>query len=139
MTQPRTTRSDVGGSDVGGIVVGWLVKVTVVLAIVGVIAFDLVAIAYARVSSADDARSIAQAAHDAMLINRATPAAALVVAQERATSRGVKVGRGDITITKSGVVTVEVHRQAATLVAEKIGLLTQLTVINERYSTSDVS
>lgn len=120
-------------NDSGGIVVGWLVKVVLVLAVLGIVSYDVVAIAYSRVTAADDARSIARAASEAMIVDRVTPTDALNLAEERAESRGVVVGKGDIVVAKDGSVTVHVHREVPTLVTQRIGPLAKFTVVDETY------
>ena len=46
-------------SERGGIVLGWLTRVVVILAVVAIIAFDVVAIATARLGTSDDANAAA--------------------------------------------------------------------------------
>ena len=122
-------------SDRGGIVVSWLVKVILVLAVVGVVLFDVFAIAYARVTAADDARSIARAASDALILQRAEPAEAIAIAEERAIAHGVTLHKKDLVIAKDGTVTVHVHRDAPTLVTQRLGPLGDYTRIDETYVT----
>lgn len=119
----------------GGIVVGWLLKLVLVLAIVGILAYDVISIAYGRVLATDDARSIARAASDAMILNRADAKEAVQIGQQRADARGVELKSGGITVAKDGSVTVVVHREVPTLVTYRIGPLTKYTIIDESYST----
>lgn len=121
--------------DSGGIVVGWLAKIVLVMAILGVLLYDIVAISYGRVAASDDARSIAQVATEALVVNHAPAKNALILAEQQADSRGVAVGKGDIVIAKNGAVTVRVHRSVATLITHHIGPLAQYSEIVEVYST----
>lgn len=129
MRRPSLRRAD------GGIVLGWLLKVTLVLLIVGVIAYDVVSVAYSRVAASDDARYIALGASEAIVLQRADNAEAVQMAQERAESRGVPLKPKDITIDPDGTVTVHVSRTADTLVAYHFSALDRFTAIDETYRT----
>lgn len=129
MRWPRTD------GDTGGIVVGWLLKVALVLLLVGIVAYDVVSIAYSRVAASDDARYIALGASEAIVLQRAKDEDAIQLARERAESRGVTLKDKDITIDDDGSVTVHVTRTADTLVAYHFGALDQFTAIDETYRT----
>lgn len=129
MTRPALTRAD------GGIVVGWLLKVTLVLLLVGVVAYDVVSIAYSRVAASDDARYIALGASEAIVLQRADDEEALKMAMERAEARGVSLKEKDVTIDDDGSVTVHITRTADTLVAYRISALDQFTEVDETYQT----
>lgn len=116
-------------------VLGWLLKIVVVLLLVGLAAHELVAIALARVTTADDTSYIARGASEAIVLRNATSEEAILVARERARSRGVKLGRDDITVTKDGAVTVHVHQTADTLFVHWIGPLQQFGEVDETYTT----
>lgn len=107
-------------ADDGGIVTGWLLKLFVVFAIIGVVAYDAVSITMARVTASDDARSIAQATSDALLLRNATPERALEAGLDRAAQHGVVLGPKDLVITKNGAVITRIHRSPDTLVAFRI-------------------
>lgn len=119
----------------GGIVVGWLLKVTLVLLLLGIVAYDVVSIAYSRVAASDDARYIALGASEAIVLQRADDEDAIQMARERAESRGVTLKDKDIKIADDGTVTVHVTRTADTLVAYHFGALDRFTAIDETYST----
>lgn len=119
----------------GGIVTGWLLKIVLVFAIVGVVAFDAIAITVARVTASDDAHSIGDVASDAVAISHATTQEARELALERAADRRVTLAPKDLVLTKEGAVTVRVHRTANTVVTHLIGPLQQYTQVLEVYST----
>ena len=48
-----------GPGDRGGIVLGWLMRVTIVLVLMGVLAFDVFSLAYTNVTTVDDAGIVA--------------------------------------------------------------------------------
>ena len=121
--------------DRGGIVVGWLLKIVLVIAVVGLVAYDLVAIAYAKVTTSDDARYIALGASEAIVLQHADDAEAIAMARSRAESRGVVLGKKDVVITPDRVVTVHVHRTADTLFVSRIGPLQRYGTVDETYST----
>jgi hypothetical protein len=125
--------------DDGGIVAGWLVKLILIFGVVALVAFDGIAIAYGRVTSQDNARSIAQTASDAMILNRATPQVAIQAAQQRATSLGVVVAKGDISIAKNGAVTVHVHRVQPTILVQRIPPLAKFGVSDGLYTTAPLT
>lgn len=125
-------------ADRGGIVVGWLLKLTVVLLLVGIAAYDLISITYTRVTTADDARYIAMGASEAIVLQRADDAAAMAVARERAESRGVTLGKKDLDVADDGSVTVRVRRIADTAVVTHIGPLQHFTQIDEVFTSPTI-
>lgn len=120
----------------GGIVAGWLLKIVIVFAVVGVVAFDAIAITVARVTASDDAHTIGDAASEAVIVSHATPEKAREVALDRAQSRGIKLAEQDLVITADGAVTVRVRRQANTVLAQRIGPLQKYTQVVEVYHTT---
>lgn len=124
-----------GRDDRGGIVVGWLLKIVVVIAAIGLVAYDLVSIAYAKVATSDDARYIAMGASEAIVLDHADNAEAVEMARARAESRGVTLGKKDVVISPDRTVTVSIHRTANTLFVSRIGPLQKYGVINESYAT----
>ncbi len=115
---------------------GWLLKITLVLLLIGVVAYDVVSVSYSRVSASDDARYIALGASEAMVLQRADEAEAVSMARERADTRGVVLRDKDIRIADDGAVTVRVSRTADTLVAYHLSALDQFTRVDETYTTS---
>lgn len=122
-------------SDSGGIVLGWLLKMFVVFALVGVVLYDAIAVSYGRVAAADDARTVARAASDAMVVRNADAKEATQIAFSRADSRGIKLGSDAVTVAKDGSVTVVVDRDITTLVTYRIGPISHLSHVTETYTT----
>lgn len=122
-------------TDGGGIVLGWLLKLTVVLLLVGIVAYDVVSVSYAKVATSDDARYIALGASEAIVLQRADNEKAISVARDRAETRGVTLTDDDISISRDGVVTVTVQRDADTLIASRIGPLEPYTHVTETFVT----
>lgn len=112
------------GTEVGGIIVGWLLKVSLAIVVISVLAFDGVSMAYSAVTTEDDARAVARSAAAAVFEQR-PPAQILVVAEETAAERGVSIPAGGVLLSPDGQVTVTVQRTANTLVLHHISALQQ--------------
>ena len=121
--------------DEGGIVTGWLLKVTLALMVLGILAYDGVSLAYTKVATSDDARYIAQGASEAIVLQRADDEHAIKAAEDRAESRGVTLGAKDIVIAEDGSVRVHVTKTANTLIASRFGALDKYTRTDETYTT----
>ena len=122
-------------NDAGAIVLGWLTKLILVLVIVGVVIFDVAAIAYGQASAADDARQVARIATDALVLKDASPDEATELAYSRAQTRGIDVSAESITVDKDGSVTVVIDRDIQTLVAYRVGALERFSRANESYTS----
>ncbi len=111
-----------GGSDTGDIVLGWLTKVVVGLSLAGIVAFDGISVATARLAVEDQAAAAAlsaseayrragdvQAAYDAAVADatEADPLNQVVPTSFRA--------------EPDGTVTLDVRRTASTLVLRHVG------------------
>src|SRR3954451_2911609 len=114
--------------DRGSIVIGWLTKLVVVLAVVGVILFDVVSVSAARIGAEDDASKAAQAAgfewrssHD---VQRAYE-----VAVENLPSDSETIPAKSFVIDNAGSVRLVVHRETRTMLVQHIGPLKQYTVV----------
>lgn len=118
----------------GGIVTGWLLKIVLVLGIVGIVAFDAIAITVAHVTASDDAHSIGEAASDAIVVSHASPDRARELALDRASTRGIRLRPEDLVVQDDGTVTVTIRRTANTVVAQRLGPLVQYTKIVEVYT-----
>lgn len=118
----------------GGIVTGWLLKIFLVAAVFAVVAYDAVSITMARVTASDDARSIAQATWDALVVDHLPPDKALLVGKERATEHGVMLGPRELVIAKDGTVTVHLQRSPNTIVAFRVPKLKDLTKVETVYT-----
>ena len=107
----------VSGDDRGGIVIGWLTKLTVALALVGIVLFDAIAIGTTRATVADDG---AYAAHEAADIwadthdLQQTFARATTAALERNSANAVST-KG-FTVDPDGTVHLVISRTADTMV-----------------------
>lgn len=122
-------------NDDGGIVVGWLLKLFLVFALVGIVLYDTVAITYGKVAAADDARTIARSASDAMVVRNADDDKAIKVARNRAASQGITLEDDAITVAKDGSVTVHIQRDISTIAVYRIGPIADLSVADESYTT----
>lgn len=115
---------------------GWLVKLALILAVVGVIAYDAFAIAYNHVATSDDARSVADAASDVLILKNASKKVAIESAEERAESRGVDFSVDELIINRDGSVQVTVHRSVDTIVTKYLGPLSDYTTSTQTYTTA---
>jgi hypothetical protein len=114
--------------DAGSIVIGWLVRLALVLAVLGVSAFDAIAVAVAHLNGSDDASTAAsaaaqewQASHD---VDRA-----LTAAENAVTNPDEQVLPSSLRIDPDGSAHLSLQRKATTLVMYKIGPLKKYTVI----------
>lgn len=109
-------------SDRGSIVLGWLTKLTLTLAVLGVVVFDVIAITSARFTAEDHAQEAARAASAAYR----TPAdlqLAYDAALAAVTVHGETIDAESFTITPEGSVTLTLRRTAPTLVVAKVAPL----------------
>jgi hypothetical protein len=107
--------------DRGDIIGSWLVRVTLGLAVAGVVLFDAISIGSAKISLQDTAQGAAREAVDATEAG-ADPAAAYAAAQTYATEQNAlnHVDPADLVVGEDGSVTLEVGRTAPTLVVERV-------------------
>jgi hypothetical protein len=116
-----TGRAAAHSNDVGSIVIGWLTRVALVLAVIGILGYDAVAIGQGRVNAADEADQIAQDAHDTWSDTHSVDKA-YATARDEAASQGDSIPSGGFTIEpKHGLVTVKVKHSVDTLVAKHFG------------------
>lgn len=108
----------------GDIVLGWLTKIVVVLAVLGVVAFDAISVGTTHMTltdtaqhSADKASEVWQRTHD---IQKAYDAAVAAAREDNALN---EIPTDSFTADPDGTVHLEVRRQAATLVVAHIGPL----------------
>ncbi len=120
---PRRLRDD------GSIVVGWLLKLTLVLCGIGVVAYDAIGVAGAHVRVTDDAQSVAMTVGDALWERHATPAQARRDGIKAAVERGDTAGPAEITILP-GKVIVKLRTQATTVVLDMLPF-------TRKYTTAD--
>jgi uncharacterized membrane protein YebE (DUF533 family) len=113
-------------ADEGTMVLGWLARIALVVAIVGVIGFDAIAIAQVHVR-ADDAAS--QAADQAATTWQATHdfARTVLVARTAAAQDDMTVAAKEVKVQPDGSVTVTVHGHVDTTVAKYVPGVQDLT------------
>lgn len=114
------------GGDRGDIVLGWLTRLTVTLAVLGLVLFDGVSLVAARFQAADAAGLAARAAAEEFRaskdVQKAYDAAYAEVAED-----GDTVGTQDFSVAPDGTVSLSVTRVASTLVLEKVAPLRRYT------------
>jgi hypothetical protein len=107
--------------DGGSIVVGWLTRIVVVMAIVGVIGFDAMAIVQGHVAASDEADEIAQDAHETWAETHNVDKA-FATANGEVKAKGDRIPKGGFTIEpKTGLVTLQVQHSVDTLLAKRFG------------------
>jgi len=104
-----------GPGDRGGIVLGWLMRVTIVLVLMGVLAFDVFSLAYTNVTTVDDASIVAGTGAQTLMENPGDQKAAKSVSVAQAEELGVRMRSKDWWVDESGEVHVTVSREAKTL------------------------
>ncbi len=108
--------------DRGDIVVGWLVRLTVVLSVLGLLAFDGIALAVGRLQTEDRAQSAARVAVSTWAetkdVQRAYEAA---LARVDADSPGDTIEPTAFTVAPDGAVTLTLKHTSPTLLVEKLG------------------
>lgn len=109
--------------DRGDIVLGWLTKLVVVLAVLGVIGFDLVALGVGRLQAEDRATAAARAAAGAWSGDKDVQAAyeaALARLAEEGGGVDDTIDPGSFTVAPDGTVTLTLRHTAPTLIIEKV-------------------
>lgn len=134
MLKPNGGPADPSGvrharGDRGDIVLGWLTKLVVVLGVLGLVAFDAIAVAQGRFQAADRAATAASAAADEYKASRDV---------QRAYNAASATVTGDDTIEGStfqvaqdGTVTLRLRHVATTLILSRIGPLKNWAVAVE--------
>lgn len=104
--------------DTGGIVLGWLTRLTVLLAVLGLIAFDAISIVTSRLSLEDVGNQAARNASETWQRTHDIRAS-LLSAQTTASDAdaGTSVVTNSLRIDPDGTAHLTVTREAATLVA----------------------
>lgn len=114
-------------SDAGFIVLGWLTKLTLSLALLGLLAFDGLALVTTKFAASDHANAAAYAAAetyaDTKDVAKAQAAADVVALKNTETL-------DEFVVMENGLVTVELRRAATTLWMHRIGPLKRFTVIS---------
>ncbi len=128
MASSRHGRQD--PSDRGDIVLGWLVRVVALLAVVGVMAFDVLSVGSSRLSVDDQATTAARAAADSWAASHdlqgAFDAAWRSATEADATN---DVDAASFSVDAAGVAHVTLRREAPTFVMHLIPPLRRLAVV----------
>jgi hypothetical protein len=123
--------------DRGDIVLGWLTRLVAVLAVLGLVAFDGIAVAQAHFQAADRATTAANAAADTYRTSHSVQAAYNAAA---ATLTGDDtIETKTFTVATDGTVTLRLHHIAKTLLLHRIGPIkdwTDAVETGEARSTS---
>jgi cytoskeletal protein RodZ len=108
--------------DRGDIVLGWLTRLVVVLAVVGVLGFDAVALGVGRLKAEDRAQAAARAAAQSWRQDEDVQVAyeAALATTERLEDA---IPPASFTVGPDGAVTLTVEHTATTLLLEKVGPL----------------
>ena len=112
----------VPAGDTGGIVLGWLTKVVVVVALVGVVAFDAISIGVSRLS-VEDAGALAAREASTDLARTGDVQSAYVTALAAATDAhpANEIAATAFEVLADGSVRLVVERDATTFVVRRIG------------------
>lgn len=116
-------------NDTGALVLGWLTKIVITLALLGLLAFDGIALVVAGFTAADHANTAASIAADTY---KATPsdASACAAAQAEALRNRDTLDCTDpkaFAVTADGHVNLTLHRAATTLWMHRISFLKKYT------------
>jgi hypothetical protein len=117
--------------DEGGIVLGWLTRVAVVMAIVGIAAFDVISVMTARLAVEDAGQQAAFTASDVW--SRTHDVRAALKAAEDSANESNSLNVVDPTtfrIDADGTVHLRVTRDAPTLVAHYVKPLREMSVVH---------
>lgn len=113
--------------DRGDVVLGWLTKVVATLAILGLMGFDAMSLAVARVQAEDSAQQAVRAASVSYSTTKDLQAA-YDAAIAKVSPAGDTIDPEGFSITPEGAVTLSLRREAPTLLVEKIPPLRKYTV-----------
>lgn len=117
----------------GGIVVGWLTKLVIGLSLVGVVGYDVAALAIARFNADDQAREAARSASQEYRSSRNVQNAydAAVASLQ---DSGATIDTGDFEVAQDGTVALTLRTRAETVVVEKVGPLKRYADVVQRAS-----
>jgi hypothetical protein len=122
-----SSRSSIARSDAGAIVVGTLAKLLLMLSVVGAVGYDSISIAGAQIGAQQDAQEAALRANT-VLAGRGTPEMAYAAAASYAKDHGDTLVASGFKIGTRHAVTVELRREAHTIVAGFVPRVKQYTV-----------
>lgn len=121
-TKRHSPVGPVGPGDSGSIVIGWLTRLIVVVAIVGVVLFDVVSITAAHIGAEDDASQAATAASADYRANHNVQSAYNAAVESLPSSSETVLTRGFV-IDPDGTVHLRLRRTVKTVVCSHIGPL----------------
>lgn len=126
----RVESGSCGAGDRGDIVLGWLVRLVALLALVGVLAFDALSVASARLSIEDQASDAARAAADTWA-TRHDAQSSFDSAWRNATEANAtnELNPKTFSVSPNGTAHVTLSRTAPTFVVRLIPPLRHLAVI----------
>ncbi len=113
-------------------ITGWLTRVTVMLAVIAVIAFDGVSVVAAHLRASDDAQTAALAAADAYH-QQGTIDAAKAAAKQNL-SKGESLVPGSLRVARDGEVDLTIHKTARSLVLHLFSATKSWAIVTESGS-----
>ena len=114
---------------------GWLTKLALLLAVLGLIAFDMIALATTGVTAADDATTDASLAADTYKATT-NPQKAYDTAAIEALKHNETIDPNSFYVTPDGHITLTVTRTATTLWMHRIGPLKKYTILTGTATAS---
>jgi hypothetical protein len=110
----------VAGTSAGGIVLGWLLRVTVTLVVLGLVAYDAFSLTYTNVTTVDNANIVAAAGAQVLLESPDSLDRALAESREQAEQLGVRLRARDWWVDEEGVVHVTVSKGAPSVLLKHV-------------------
>jgi len=104
----------------GGIVMGWLLRLTAVLVVLGILAFDVFSLAYTNVTTVDDAGIVATSGAQVLLESPGSYDEAKERSMSQAEELGVRMRGKDWWVDEEGEVHVTVSRKASSLALQHV-------------------
>lgn len=112
----------------GDIVLGWLTKVVLALAVLGLLGFDAMSLALARVQGEDAAQQAVRAASVTYSTSRNLQTS-YDAAVAQVAPAGDTIDPAGFSVTPEGAVTLSLRREASTLLVEKVSPLRKYAVV----------
>lgn len=116
--------------DRGDIVLGWLAKVTIVLGLLGAMAFDAVSVAAASIAATDAANGAATIGAEAWRNTHGDIQSAYDAALDYAEEHGGTIEPKEFEVDGDGNVTVRFRREASSILLFRTKTTKKLTQIN---------
>lgn len=121
--------------DRGSIVAGWLVKLTLILAVIVVVGYDVLAVTYNNVRTTENARAIAQEASSALYLRNAGYKQASLAAEAKAAALEMSLNPDDLIFHPDGSIEVTISSDVQTIAAHRIGPLEEYATAVETFRT----